>query len=75
VKSILDNLILSTAIMISLVFHGIVLLVHFVLPPSIDAIAADPGLEVILVNAKHDKKPIKAEALAQADLDGGGNVR
>lgn len=34
----------------------------------------DPGLEVILVNAKHDKKPVKAQAVAQANLDGGGNV-
>jgi len=34
----------------------------------------DPGLEVILVNAKHARKPLKAEALAQADLDGGGNA-
>jgi protein TonB len=34
----------------------------------------DPGLEVILVNAKHNKAPLKAEALAQANLDGGGNV-
>ncbi len=34
----------------------------------------DPGLEVILVNGKHDRKPVHAEALAQADLDGGGNA-
>jgi protein TonB len=27
-----------------------------------------------LVNAKHDKKPVKADALAQANLDGGGNA-
>ncbi|GAC1527934.1 MAG: TonB family protein [Collimonas sp.] len=71
-KSIFDNLILSTAIMISLVVHGMVLLMHFVAPRPAEAVAADPGLEVILVNAKHDKKPLKAEALAQADLDGGG---
>ena len=29
---------------------------------------------MILVNAKHDKKPLKATALAQANLDGGGNA-
>ena len=34
---------------------------------------ADPGLEVILVNAKHAAKPIQADALAQANLEGGGN--
>ena len=71
-KSIFDNLILSTAIAISVMLHGIVLLLHFVAPRTVETPAADPGLEVILVNAKHDKKPIKAQALAQADLDGGG---
>lgn len=52
--------------------HAIVLLVHFVSPRTVETPAVDPGLEVILVNAKHDKKPLKAQALAQADLDGGG---
>jgi len=32
-------------------------------------------LDVILVNAKHDQKPVKAEALAQANLDGGGEAQ
>jgi protein TonB len=44
---------------------------------SVDAFRlqpADPGLEVILVNAKHARAPLKAEALAQANLDGGGNA-
>lgn len=71
-KSLFDNLILSTAILISLVAHGMVLLLHFSAPKPAESLAADPGLEVILVNAKHDKKPLKAEALAQANLEGGG---
>jgi protein TonB len=71
-KKVLDHLILSIAITISLVIHAAVLLVHFVAPRPAENQAADPGLEVILVNAKHDRKPLKAEALAQADLDGGG---
>lgn len=32
----------------------------------------DVGLQVVLVNAKHKKAPDKAQALAQANLDGGG---
>ncbi|RZA35130.1 MAG: energy transducer TonB, partial [Lysobacteraceae bacterium] len=32
------------------------------------------GLEVILVNAKHAKAPAKADALAQANLEGGGTA-
>lgn len=45
---------------------------HFVAPRPAETSATDPGLEVILVNAKHDKKPLNAQALAQANLDGGG---
>jgi periplasmic protein TonB len=32
------------------------------------------ALEVVLVNSKHRNKPKKAEALAQTNLDGGGNT-
>lgn len=71
-KSIFDNLILTSAILISVVLHGMLLLMHFVAPRPAETQAADPGLEVILVNAKHDKKPLNAQALAQANLDGGG---
>lgn len=47
---------------------------RFAVPDSFRFQPTDPGLEVILVNAKHDKKPLKAEALAQANLDGGGDA-
>jgi protein TonB len=72
VKPILDNLILSTAIVISVALHGILMLMHFTATKAPESRAIDLGLEVILVNAKHSKKPLKAEALAQADLEGGG---
>ena len=71
-KFIHDHLILSIAVAISVALHAAAMLVHFVAPAPAESRAVDPGLEVILVNAKHDKKPLKAEALAQADLDGGG---
>ena len=32
------------------------------------------SLEIILVNARHDKVPLKADALAQANLNGGGDA-
>lgn len=73
-KAISDNLILTGAVLVSLIFHATLLLMHFVAPSPTPAVAADPGLEVILVNAKHDKTPLNAQALAQADLDGGGNT-
>ena len=34
----------------------------------------NPSLEVALVNAKTGAKPTKADMLAQANLDGGGNT-
>jgi len=69
-----QNRLLYLATGISLVVHGLLLAVHFVSPKNFKVEPADPGLEVILVNAKHAKAPLKADALAQANLDGGGNA-
>lgn len=65
---------LSVALSVSVVLHGALLMVRFVAPDAFQLKPSDPGLEVILVNAKHAKAPLKAEALAQANLDGGGNA-
>ncbi len=74
VKLLPENRILALAVAISLIAHGALLAVHFTAPERLRQKPIDPGLEVILVNARHDKKPLKAEALAQANLDGGGNA-
>lgn len=73
-KSFQENRFLYIAIGVSLLAHGAMLAVHFVAPKPTPVQATDPGLEVILVNAKHSKAPLKADALAQANLDGGGNA-
>lgn len=73
-KFLQENRFLAFAIGISVVVHALALTVHFVAPKNFKIEPTDPGLEVILVNAKHDSKPLKAEALAQANLDGGGNA-
>ena len=73
-KSFQENRFLYIAIGISVVAHAAMLAVRFVAPTPAPVKPTDPGLEVILVNAKHNKAPLKAEALAQANLDGGGNV-
>lgn len=73
-KFLVENRILSIAIGASLVLHGGLLAVHFAAPDAFKLKSADPGLEVILVNAKHQQAPVKAEALAQANLNGGGNA-
>ncbi len=73
-KSLPENRILVGAIGISVLAHAVLLAVHFGAPDAFKFKPTDPSLEVILVNAKHDTKPVKAEALAQVNLDGGGNA-
>lgn len=73
-KFILRNPALFIAITVSVLAHAALLAVRFTAPDTFRFKPTDPGLEVILVNAKHDKKPVKADALAQANLDGGGNA-
>ena len=65
---------LDVAIFISIIFHAVVLFgVTFKLPTPKTENAITP-LEVVLVNSKSISKPYKADTLAQANLDGGGNT-
>lgn len=73
-KFISQNRTLSIAIAASVLAHAALLAVRFTVPDTFRFRPVDPGLEVVLVNAKHDRKPVKADALAQANLDGGGNA-
>lgn len=73
-KALQQNRNLNIAIALSVVAHAALLAVRFVAPDAFRFEPTDPGLEVILVNAKHAKAPLKADALAQANLDGGGTV-
>jgi protein TonB len=74
VKYSQQNRPLLIAVAVSLVAHAALLAVRFVAPDAFKLEPADPGLEVILVNARHANKPTKADALAQANLDGGGSA-
>jgi len=58
----------------SIVLHGALLAVHFKFPGALRWQAAEPRMEVVLVNAKTRERPSKADVLAQANLDRGGNV-
>jgi protein TonB len=66
--------VLGTAIGVSLALHALALAVHFKFPEAIRWKAESQPLEVVLVNARTKEKPAKAEVLAQANLDRGGNV-
>jgi len=64
----------AIALGVSLFVHVIVLAIHFS-PFDLRHLAdKGPPLEVALVNAKSPTKPTKADILAQAHLDGGGNT-
>ncbi len=65
---------LRIAIAVSLLVHAVVLSVRFAAPDAIRMKPLATGLDVILVNARQQAAPLEAEALAQANLDGGGNA-
>ncbi|HVE49829.1 MAG TPA: TonB family protein [Casimicrobiaceae bacterium] len=70
--SVRNNRLLSWTFGVSLALHLIVLSIHFA--PAVVKDFGRAPLEVALVNAKTKEKPAKADVLAQANLDGGGNT-
>lgn len=64
---------LTACMGISILLHAMLLSFHFQFPDAVKSASTQP-LEVILVNAKTREKPVKAQVLAQANLDGGGNT-
>ncbi|MEI8384339.1 MAG: energy transducer TonB [Nitrosomonadaceae bacterium] len=65
---------LNVAILVSLVFHAVVLFGITFKLPSTRVDKNSTTLEVVLVNSKSSSKPHMANKLAQANLDGGGNT-
>jgi protein TonB len=74
VKRIRQLSTLQIALTLSVLAHAALLTVRFVDPERLERVIQDTPLEVILVNARSDEKPDKAQAIAQASLAGGGNV-
>ena len=64
---------LAFAIGLSLAFHAFLLTLHFQFP-EVSKSMREKALDIILVNTKSATKPTEAQALAQANLDGGGNT-
>ncbi|MDR0440337.1 MAG: energy transducer TonB, partial [Candidatus Accumulibacter sp.] len=60
------------AIGVSLLLHGAALSLHFKFPEA-SRVLRGKVLDVVLVNARSTRKPVDAQVLAQANLDGGGN--
>jgi protein TonB len=63
----------ALALAASIVLHALLLSIHFTFPNALDQ-ARERALDIILVNAKSAQRPDKAQARAQANLDGGGNT-
>jgi periplasmic protein TonB len=64
---------IGVAIGVSIALHALALTLHFTVGSGREH-DPNPPLEVALVNAKSASKPVKADLLAQANLDGGGNT-
>ena len=65
---------LQLAIGASVAVHAALLTVRFVDPERFNRVFQDTPLEVILVNARTNEKPDKAQAIAQASMAGGGEA-
>lgn len=67
-----------STLQLSLIFsfgvHGALLGVRFVDPEGFNRIFQDTPLEVVLVNSRSGEAPVKAQAIAQANLAGGGDA-
>ena len=70
---LLSNRILLSALGVSIGLHVTALTIRFVDPEFFHRIASAPPLEVILVNARSDKRPVAPQAQAQVNLEGGGS--
>jgi periplasmic protein TonB len=65
---------LQIALLISVAVHAGLLALRIADPVGFDRLFEDTPLEVILVNARSTDKPTKAQAIAQANLGGGGEA-
>lgn len=65
---------LQIALGVSLSVHALLLTIRFVDPEAFNRVFQDTPLEVVLVNARTTEKPTQAQALAQANLAGGGDL-
>ncbi len=66
--------VLQLALVLSVAAHLALLSVRFVDPDAIARAFRDTPLDVILVNARSEEPPTKAQAIAQANLAGGGEA-
>ena len=66
--------VMQLALTISITLHAAVLGVRIVDPQDFNRVFQDTPLEVVLVNTRSSEAPTKAQAIAQANLAGGGEA-
>ncbi|HRP26941.1 MAG TPA: TonB family protein [Burkholderiaceae bacterium] len=65
---------LHIALLVSVGVHAALLTLRFVDPEGFNRVFQDTPLEVILVNSRSGEAPTQAQAIAQANLSGGGDA-
>ncbi|MHB8165379.1 MAG: energy transducer TonB [Sulfuricella sp.] len=65
---------LGLVLLISITLHLLVVFGVTFKAPEMKKSAIATSLEVVLVNSKSSSRPVRADALAQTNLDGGGNT-
>ncbi len=65
---------LQVALLLSCAVHAALISIRFVDPQRFDRMFDESPLEVILVNSRSGEAPVNAQAIAQANLAGGGNA-
>jgi protein TonB len=65
---------MQVAVSLSIFIHAVIIFGVSFTMPDLSRLAAQSPLEVTLVNARTEARPQKPDALAQANLDGGGNT-
>lgn len=68
------NRVLIWALGISLALHAALLLIRFTAPETFERMMGQSPLEIVLVNAQANNTPKQAQALAQVNLEGGGDA-
>jgi protein TonB len=64
---------LALGVLASLLLHGLLLALKFAPPAPVKFAPADSRIEIVLLNAQTEARPVKPEVLAQVDMEGGGD--
>lgn len=64
---------LALGILASLLVHGLLLALKFAPPAPVKFAPADSQIEIVLLNARTEARPLRHEVLAQVDMEGGGD--